>query len=95
MLVPGFSVRELPLELNNINNLELKDGSAANGVILENTADKVVLGQVTGQTLAIPKNQISTMKASSVSLMPEGLLKGLTFQQQNDLLTFLLSAESK
>jgi hypothetical protein len=35
------------------------------------------------------------MKPSSVSLMPEGLLKGLTAEQQRDLLTFLLLAEPK
>jgi hypothetical protein len=32
------------------------------------------------------------MKASSISLMPEGLLQQLTPQEQKDLLTFLLTA---
>jgi len=71
-------------------NLELRDGGAANGVLLEDTPEKIVLGQVTGQALIIQKNQITSMKASSVSLMPEGLLKGLSPQQQKDLLTYLL-----
>ena len=72
-------------------NLELKDGAAANGVILDDTPEKIVLGQATGQSLVIEKSRISSMKASAVSLMPEGLLKTLSAQQQKDLLTFLLT----
>ncbi len=72
-------------------NVELKDGGSATGVILNETPDKLVLGQVTGASLEIPKNNIAGMKASGVSLMPEGLLKNLTTQQQRDLLTFLLT----
>lgn len=72
-------------------NIELKNGDSATGVILSDTPEKLVLGQVTGANLTIPKNNIATMKASGVSLMPEGLLKNLTAQQQRDLLTFLLT----
>jgi putative heme-binding domain-containing protein len=71
-------------------NVELKDAEAVTGVILDDTPAQVVLGQVTGQTTSIPRQRIKSMKPSSVSLMPEGLLKGLTAQQQTDLLTFLL-----
>ena len=73
-------------------NVELKDGGGETGVILSETPDTLVLGQVTGKSLTIPRNQIANMKASSVSLMPEGLLQTLNAQQQNDLLTFLLTA---
>lgn len=76
-------------------NVELKNGEAHTGVVLENDAEKVVLGLVDGTKMTIPKGNVSTMKASSVSLMPEGLLKGLTAEQQRDLLTFLLLAEPK
>jgi putative heme-binding domain-containing protein len=71
-------------------NVELKDGSFASGVILSETSDSIVLGQVTGQSLPIARNQIASMKASSISLMPEGLLQQLSAQEQADLLTFLL-----
>ncbi len=71
-------------------NLELKDGETVNGVILSDTPEQLVLGQATGKSLTIPKNKIASMRASSISLMPEGLLKGLSSQQQRDLLTFLL-----
>jgi putative heme-binding domain-containing protein len=72
-------------------NIELKDGGSATGVVLQNNPDQLVLGQVTGTDLVIPSSNIASMKASSVSLMPEGLLKNLSAQQRRDLLTFLLT----
>ncbi|MDB6110693.1 MAG: hypothetical protein JWR69_2443, partial [Pedosphaera sp.] len=71
-------------------NVELKDGNTVSGVILDNTPEGTTLGQVTGGTVTIEKSKIASMKASTVSLMPEGLLRGLPPQQQKDLLTFLL-----
>src|SRR5579863_2057344 len=73
-------------------NVELKDGGGETGVILSETPEMLVLGQVTGKSLTIPRSQIASMKASSVSLMPEGLLQTLNAQQQTDLLTFLPTA---
>jgi putative heme-binding domain-containing protein len=72
-------------------NVELKSAEAITGVVLDSGPEKVVLGQVTGASVTILKDQISSMKASSVSLMPEGLLQSLSSVQQKDLLTFLLT----
>jgi len=69
----------------------LTDGSSANGIVLEDTAQTLVLGQVAGVNLTIPKDKIAGMKASAVSLMPEGLLQALTPNQIRDLMTFLLT----
>jgi len=76
-------------------NVERKDGSTEIGVLIHNNQDQVVLGQVTGKTLTIPKTNVVSMKASAISLMPEGLLKLLDVQQQKDLFTFLLLPEPK
>lgn len=73
--------------------VELKNGETATGVVMQDTADSVVLGQASGQNLTIPKNKIVGMKASTLSLMPEGLLQTLSAQQQRDLFTFLLTAK--
>jgi len=73
-------------------NVELTDGSVEVGVLLENNRDEVILGQTTGQNLRIPKARVAGMKASAVSVMPEGLLLALDAQQQKDLMTFLLTA---
>jgi putative heme-binding domain-containing protein len=72
-------------------NVELTDGQMETGVIISDTPGKLVLGQVSGQNIEIARNKIVRAKPSAVSLMPEGLLKGLNGQQQRDLLTFLLA----
>jgi putative heme-binding domain-containing protein len=72
-------------------NVELKDADALTGVILDDKPDSVELGLVNGQTISISKQRIKSSKPSAVSLMPEGLFKTLTPQQQKDLLTFLLT----
>lgn len=74
-------------------NVQLTDGEMETGVLLKNAVDEVELGQATGKSLRIPKTRVTSMKASAVSLMPEGLLKGLTDEQQRDLLKFLLTVQ--
>lgn len=69
----------------------LKSGEAQTGVIVKQTSDAITLGQTDGKTLEIPRAQITQMKPSKVSLMPEGLLNGLTDAQVADLMTFLLT----
>ena len=69
----------------------LKDGASASGIVLEDTAQALVLGQVSGGNLTIPKDKIAGIKASAISLMPEGLLQTLTPIQIRDLMTFLLT----
>lgn len=76
-------------------NIQLKDGDTLTGVIMDDKSDALVLGQATGQNLTVEKSKIAGMKASSLSLMPEGLLNALTPQQQRDLFTFLLTAKAK
>ena len=76
-------------------NVTLTSGEMETGVLLKNNRDEVVLGQATGKELTIPRGKVASMKASTVSVMPEGLLKGLDAQQQKDLMTFLLTMASK
>ena len=74
-------------------NVQLTDGEVETGVLLKNGDDEVLLGQATGKNLQIPKSRVANIKASAVSLMPEGLYKGLTEQQQKDLMRFLLTVQ--
>ena len=71
--------------------IELKDGTAAGGVILEESAERIVVADASGATRPIARGAIAAMKASAVSLMPPGLWQNLTTQQQKDLMTFLLT----
>lgn len=73
-------------------DVTLTDGEVESGVLLQSNDQHVVLGQATGRELTIPKAKIAGMKASTLSVMPEGLLKLLTDQEQKDLMTFLLRA---
>ena len=71
-------------------NVELKDGGSVSGVVLEDNVQSLTLGQVTGGNMVIQKSNVASLKASAVSLMPEGLLQAMNPQQQKDLMTFLL-----
>lgn len=72
-------------------NVQLTDGESESGVIVKNNREQLVLGQATGKNLTIPKEKVASMKAAAISIMPEGLLKSLSPQEQKDLLTFLLN----
>ena len=72
--------------------VQLTDGESESGVLVRNDPEQVVLGQVTGKDLVIPRERIASLKPSAASVMPEGLLKLLSPQEQKDLMTFLLIA---
>ncbi len=71
--------------------IELKDGNSVGGIILEESPDAIVLGDAAGGKRTLPRATIAGMKASTMSLMPEGLWQNLNAQQQRDLMTFLLT----
>lgn len=71
-------------------NVDLKDGEMVSGVVLEESAKHLTLGQATGESLRVPRAQIQGRDASSVSLMPEGLLNEVSEKDRRDLMTFLL-----
>jgi len=71
-------------------NVHLKDGDVITGVPMKESATEMVFGNVNGQPITVARDRIAETKASSVSLMPEGLLQGMTGQQIKDLMTFLL-----
>ncbi|MDP3070639.1 MAG: c-type cytochrome [Opitutaceae bacterium] len=70
--------------------VELKDGTAAAGVVLDESPDAIVLADATGAKRTIPRPAIASLKASALSLMPPGLWQNLSTQEQRDLMTFLL-----
>lgn len=71
--------------------VELKDGTTTTGMVLEDNAERVVLAEISGTKRTIARVEIAGMKASAISLMPEGLWQNLSPQQQRDLMTFLLT----
>jgi putative heme-binding domain-containing protein len=71
--------------------IELADGSTVSGMIVSEDADKVVL-RTPGdpeRPVAVAKSRIARRESSPVSLMPEGLVDGMSNQQIANLLAFL------
>lgn len=73
--------------------IKLKDGGLALGVILEESTESLTLGQANGVNVVIPQSHIEKREAMSLSLMPPGLLSGLSLDEHRDVMTFLLKRE--
>ncbi len=67
----------------------LKDGQVLMGLLDKQDAGGVVLKDVAGQKHAVKQIDIGSLEASPVSLMPEGLLTGLSEAELRDLFAFL------
>ena len=74
------------------HTVETRDGRAWTGLLLAQAADGgVTLATMDGQAVVIPGADLSAHTQSKVSLMPEGLERGLSVGEFRDLLAFLLS----
>jgi putative membrane-bound dehydrogenase-like protein len=65
------------------------DGKVFNGLIVSETDEAVVLRMAEGKEQTIGRGEIEVIRASKVSLMPEGVEKDVTPQNMADLLEFL------
>src|SRR5438132_8866783 len=61
------------------------------GIIQNETAKEILVADASGKSTTLARMNISAMKLSTVSLMPEGLDRALDEQGMKDLLTFLLT----
>jgi putative heme-binding domain-containing protein len=79
---------------NYINyNVATTDGRVVSGMIAEETAGTVVLKRAEGASDQIPRDRIDSIASTGVSLMPEGLEKGLSAQDLADLMAFVRSIQ--
>ena len=69
--------------------VETSDGDSYTGLIVNETAGSVTVRQPLGVETVVPRARIATMRASTLSLMPEGLEEGLTHQDLADLIGFI------
>ena len=77
---------------NYVNyNVATESGRVASGIIAEESATALVLKRAEGATDVIPRDQIEAITSTGVSLMPEGLEKGLSSQDLANLIAFLRS----
>lgn len=69
------------------------DGRTLTGIVAEKDAGVVVLRTADGQRVVLPRDDVEEMRVSGVSLMPEGLLQGLSDQEVRDLFAYLRSSQ--
>ena len=69
--------------------VETKDGRSISGVITSETATSIVVAQAGGLTETILRSDIAELRASALSLMPEGLESTLTPQDIADVIAFI------
>lgn len=99
-----YTVKDLPKEelLRNIlaPNLffmpnfqlfvaESEEGDLFEGLVAGTTSATVTLRRAMGDQTVLHKSDIKRLKGMNVSLMPEGLLEGLSHQEVADLLEFI------
>jgi putative heme-binding domain-containing protein len=72
---------------------ELKDGKIVTGVIVRETAAAVLVrtAENPDKPVAVPKGQIANRATSTASLMPEGLLDGMSQDEVANLLAFVMA----
>jgi putative heme-binding domain-containing protein len=70
-----------------------ESGRTLNGIIVEKDNRVVVLRTADGQKVVLPKDDIESQRVAGVSLMPEGLLQGLSDQEVRDLFAYLRSSQ--
>lgn len=72
--------------------VQKKDGQVINGIVSRETPQTITLRTPT-EDLILQKSDIGKRKASGTSMMPEGLLDGLTDNDTRDLLAYIASPE--
>ncbi len=85
ILTPNAEIRE---GFENFT-ITTKDGRTLGGFLTDKDANVVILRGLDGQDIALPRDQITEMKSAGRSLMPDGLLEGLTDQQLRDFFAYL------
>jgi putative heme-binding domain-containing protein len=68
-------------------------GRTLSGIVIEKDARVVVLRTSDGQRVVLSKDEIDTMNVTGISLMPEGLLDGMSDQEVRDLFAYLRSGQ--
>lgn len=72
-------------------NVAMQDGRVVSGIIADESAGAITLKRAEGVTDAIARDRIETISSTGLSLMPEGLEKGLSPQDLANLIVFVKS----
>ena len=78
-------------EAFRVSNVTTKDERVLNGIVRERT-DRTLKLQTIAEEMVLPLPEVESIQASQLSMMPDGLLDGLTEQQVLDLFRYLMSS---
>jgi putative heme-binding domain-containing protein len=84
---PSLGIRE---EFT-LYNLTTKEDQVFAGFVAENTPQFVTMLDAAGRKTRIAREDIKTLNALPISLMPEGLLNALSVEQTRDLFAYLMA----
>jgi len=93
--------RDIKLPSSTINpdyvgyNVRMRNDEEYSGFVRNEGNDRIKITSATGVETIVSPIDVAEMRPAGVSLMPEGLLDGLTESQVNDLLTFLMNEPPK
>jgi putative heme-binding domain-containing protein len=73
--------------------VETKDGRNLTGFVVDKDPQVVVLRTADARTVSIPRNDVESMERAPGSIMPEGLLTGLTDAEVRDLFAYIRSTQ--
>jgi putative heme-binding domain-containing protein len=72
-----------------VYHITTKDQRSLVGTVKAQTASTISIQPFNGELVTLSMNQVSEMVEQKVSIMPEGLLNGLTDQQVRDIVTYI------
>jgi putative membrane-bound dehydrogenase-like protein len=75
-----------------VTMVETKDDRTIEGIVVAETDASLTL-RTTTEDVQIPKAELTRRRQSDLSMMPEGLFDGLTWEEQRDLLGYLASPQ--
>lgn len=70
-------------------SVETRDGEEFSGVLVRESGQELVLRDATGRELSLPKNNITSRRVGTLSLMPAGLIDGVSPDDRIHLFRFL------
>ena len=76
-------------------SIDVKDGESYSGLIASENDNTVTLKAAFGAMTPVSRSDISAMKSTGMSIMPEGLEAGLPHQDMADLIEFIVTADAK
>jgi putative heme-binding domain-containing protein len=71
-------------------DLRLKDGSVAHGILDRREGGEILLRDLAGNLTKIKEDKVDALIASPTSVMPEGLLAGMSDQDLRDFFAYLM-----